>query len=360
MRDSRPVGWWLIAICVFVALMVIVGGATRLTNSGLSITEWHPVTGVIPPLSHDAWQAEFDRYKQIPQYTALNKGMGLAGFKSIYWWEWGHRLLGRLIGMVFLLPLIWFIVTKRIPRGLVGRLVLIFVLGGLQGLLGWYMVMSGLANRIEVSQYRLAAHLGVAFLIFAATLWTALDILRAERPPAALRAGPKRLPVLAGVVSALVFCQVLLGALVAGLRAGYRYNTWPMMEGRFFPDGAFSLHPWFRNFFENQGLVQFDHRIGAYLVVTAVTAMWLWGRKRSESREMRRALDIVLAFAWVQALIGITTLILVVPLPLGLLHQSCALGLFTASIYAFHVAAMPVRGVRVVQGSDVAGSAVHG
>ncbi len=334
-RNRLLVGGWLLVICAMVALMVIVGGATRLTNSGLSITEWKPVTGVIPPLTEPAWQAEFERYKQIPQYRAMNPNMSLDGFKSIYWWEWGHRLLGRAIGFVVLLPFIWFLATKKLGGALIRRIILIFALGGAQGFLGWWMVSSGLVNRIEVSQYRLAAHLGLAFIIFALTFWTALSILR----PKAL--AEKISPRLRGVSHALVglvFCQVILGALVAGLRAGYRFNTWPLMEGRLIPKGALIFRPVWRNFTDNQALVQFDHRTLAYVIAASIIALWFVARPHAQAASFKRALDLCLAAVCLQVGLGIWTLLTVVPLALGLLHQTGALLLFAATINLAHVA----------------------
>lgn len=338
--NRRLVGGWLLIVCAMLALMVIVGGATRLTNSGLSITEWRPVTGAIPPLSEQAWQAEFQKYQQIPQYRAMNPDMDLAGFKSIYWWEWGHRLLGRLIGFVVLLPFIWFFVTKKLGGSLIRRIILIFALGGAQGVLGWWMVSSGLVNRIEVSQYRLAAHLGLAFIIFALTFWTALGVLRPKVPvetiPAMLRGASHVLPL-------LVFCQVILGAFVAGLRAGYRFNTWPLMEGRLLPKGSLMLRPFWRNFTENQALAQFDHRVLAYVIAIFVVATWFWSRPRMQSASAKRAFDLCLVAVCVQVGLGIWTLLAVVPLSLGLLHQAGALLLFAATINLAHVQAAPAR-----------------
>ncbi|MFZ1992395.1 MAG: COX15/CtaA family protein [Alphaproteobacteria bacterium] len=354
-RNRLLVGGWLLLICAMLALMVIVGGATRLTNSGLSITEWRPVTGVIPPTSEAAWQAEFDKYQRIPQYQYLNKGMSLEAFKSIYWWEWGHRLLGRLIGFVVLLPFIWFLVARKLGGSLIKRIVLIFALGGAQGVLGWWMVSSGLANRVEVSQYRLAAHLGLAFIIFALTFWTALSVLRTETITEKVA---RSLRGVSHVLSGLVFCQVLLGALVAGLRAGYRYNTWPLMEGSFLPRGFDYLKPFWRNFTENQALAQFDHRILAYVIAASMIALWLWARPRAQSAALRRALDLCLAAVCVQVALGIWTLLAVVPVPLGLLHQTGALLLFAATINLAHVVRRePKRVVKPV--SPAAGVAIQ-
>ena len=260
---ARAIRLWLYAVAAMVLAMVLVGGATRLTKSGLSITEWRPVMGTLPPLGDTQWQAEFEKYQAIPQYRELNSGMSLDAFKTIYWWEWTHRLIGRAIGVVFLLPLLWFLWRGWIGPGLRTRLWLIFGLGALQGAVGWWMVASGLADRVEVSQYRLATHLVLACMIYVAILWTAqrLDERRPRRRPARMRASAIGLLV-------LVLVQIYLGALVAGLRAGYIYNTWPLIDGALVPDASrlFFDVPLWRNFFENTLTVQFDHRMLAYAI----------------------------------------------------------------------------------------------
>jgi cytochrome c oxidase assembly protein subunit 15 len=266
--SSRAVRVWLFSVAALIALMVLVGGATRLTESGLSITEWRPVTGTLPPLTQAEWEQAFAAYKQIPQYQALNAGMTLAQFKSIFWWEWSHRLLGRVIGMVYLLPFLYFLWRSSMAGELKRRLWLIFGLGALQGAVGWWMVASGLSERIEVSQYRLATHLVLALLIFAAIVWT-LRRLR-ERPSLAV---PTRLKITAALLLVLTFVQLYLGALVAGLRAGLVYNTWPDIDGGFIPAAPrlWFQQPWWRNLFENTLTVQFEHRMTAYtLFVLAV------------------------------------------------------------------------------------------
>ena len=252
---------WLYAVAAMVLAMVMVGGASRLTESGLSITEWQPVMGALPPLSDAQWQIEFGKYQAIPQYHALNQGMSLDAFKNIYWWEWTHRLIGRLIGFVFLLPLLWFLWRGWIGPGLRGRLWFIFGLGALQGAVGWWMVASGLAERVEVSQYRLATHLVLACVIYVAIIWTAQRL--GERPAMPV---PLRIRLGAMALLILVLLQIYLGALVAGLRAGYVYNTWPLIDGALIPDGArlFLDTPLWRNFFENTLTAQFDHRMTAY------------------------------------------------------------------------------------------------
>jgi heme a synthase len=335
----RAVRLWLFAVAALVLAMVLVGGATRLTESGLSITQWQPVIGVLPPLSEAQWQAEFHAYQQIPQYHELNQGMSLDAFKTIFWWEWSHRLIGRLIGVVFLLPLLWFLWRGWIERGLRGRLWLIFGLGALQGAVGWWMVASGLADRVEVSQYRLATHLILACVIYVAILWTALRLGREspEPVPARIRAGAVGLLL-------LVFGQIYLGALVAGLRAGYIYNTWPLIDGALVPDGSrlFSVLPLWRNFFENVLTVQFDHRVLAY-AIWLLAAWHVIDAARTAQRGAALAGALALfAAVTVQAALGIATLLEVVPLPLALTHQAMAMIVLTvAVIQAEHVTRQP-------------------
>ena len=329
--SRRAVGWWLIVMAVLVAAMVTLGGLTRLTGSGLSITEWKPVTGIIPPLTHDAWQTVFEKYRQIPQYRFENRGMALAQFQTIYWWEWTHRLLGRLLGIVFLLPFIVFAATGAIARKDWPRMLLLFALGGLQGAVGWWMVKSGLETRVSVSQYRLAVHLGVALLLFGALLWTALEYLYDQRQP---RTGvPGKTAAIAWSLVPLIYLQMLLGALVAGLHAGLIYNTWPSMDGRLFPEGAFALRPWWRNFFENAGLAQFDHRLLAYVVALWVLAFWIAVRNFESGRALRKSSSTLLAFVLVQIALGVLTLFYQAPLALAALHQATAVALLVAALW---------------------------
>jgi heme a synthase len=256
-RDARAVGIWLLICCAILFALVMVGGATRLTGSGLSIVDWRPVTGVVPPLSEQAWLAELDRYRQSPEYQLVNRGMSLGEFKAIYWWEWGHRFLARLLGLGFALPLAWFWLRRRVPQSLKLPLLGILALGALQGWLGWFMVQSGLVDVPRVSPYRLAAHLGLALVIYAAMFWLALKCLW---PP---RAAPPRAPGRrgAGAVLALLVVTIVSGAFVAGLRAGYLYNTFPLMGGYWLPPGLFHLEPAWLNFFENPVTAQFTHRV---------------------------------------------------------------------------------------------------
>lgn len=328
--DNRPVALWLFAVSVLLLAMVVLGGVTRLTNSGLSITEWKPVTGVLPPLSEAAWAAEFESYRGIPEYQLINKGMGLEGFKRIYWYEWSHRLLGRAIGLAFALPFLWFLLRGRLERPMAWRLAAILALGGSQGALGWFMVMSGLSDRVDVSQYRLAAHLGLAFVIQAATFWTALDLWR----PAARSARPGRIAGPAVAAVALVFVQVILGAFVAGTDAGFAYNTWPLMDGDWIPAGLLTYQPAWLDLFENTITIQFVHRHFALVVGLAVAVLWLAARRRAPASA--GAADLLMGAMAGQILLGIATLVLVVPVWLGALHQAGAFILFTASLNLAH------------------------
>ncbi len=318
----RPVRVWLLIVAIMVFMMVIVGGATRLTDSGLSITEWRPILGAIPPLTGADWREAFEKYKLIPEYTVVNSAMTLAEFKVIYWWEWAHRFLGRIIGAVFLLPLLFFALTGRLPPGAWPRLFAIFVLGGLQGALGWYMVRSGLAERVDVSQYRLSAHLTLAAIIFASLIWTALRIGREPR-------WVKDRERAAALICVLIVIQIAAGGFVAGLDAGQGYNTWPLMDGKLVPEGLFQLVPWWRNFFENAMSVQFNHRLIAYVLVAAVAAHAYLARTRS-------ALLLVGAVL-AQAMLGIWTLLAQAPLSLSLFHQGGAFLLLAAALWNLHL-----------------------
>ena len=309
---------WIVAAMVFA--MVVVGGATRLTESGLSITEWKLANGVIPPLDDAAWQAEFANYKRIPQFAQLFPDMDLAHFKFIFFWEWGHRLLGRLLGVAMAVPLLWFWATRRMSNALGAKLLAVLALGGLQGFVGWWMVKSGLTERVEVSQYRLAVHLLLASVTFAALVWLATGLR--QRP---FRRGQDRLRGIAGGLAALVLAQIGTGALVAGLRAGLAYNTWPLMDGVFVPplEHLAQLSPLWSNFFENITTVQFQHRMTAYAVL-ALALVQLALAWRTGGGPFRRSAAIA-ALAFCQAGLGIATLLLAVPLWAALAHQALAL-----------------------------------
>jgi cytochrome c oxidase assembly protein subunit 15 len=311
-NSRRPVRIWLNLIALMIVAMVVVGGATRLTESGLSITEWQPIHGVIPPLNAAEWEAEFAKYRKIPQYELMNEGMTLEAFKTIFWWEWVHRLLGRLIGVFFFVPLVFFWASGRIDRNLRGPLVAIFILGGLQGAVGWWMVTSGLTERTDVSQYRLAVHLTFACVILAYVVWVARGLapLPAVRAAAGLR-------TVAGLIVALVVLQIFVGGLVAGLNAGMTFNTWPLMDGEVIPSGLFLQDPLWRNFFENVATVQFDHRLVAYLLVIVA----IFHAVQARGTDYARSAAIVAVLVGAQAAIGIATLLMVVPLHLALIHQ---------------------------------------
>jgi cytochrome c oxidase assembly protein subunit 15 len=339
--QRRAVRLWLLAVAALMVVTVIVGGATRLTESGLSIVEWKPVTGVVPPLDAAAWQAEFDKYKAIPQYRERNAGMSLDEFKTIYRWEWAHRMLARLVGAAFLLPLLWFLRRGALEPQLRARLWTIFGLGAALGAVGWWMVASGLADRVSVSQYRLAFHLTLACAIFAMVLWTAQGLV--TRPPVA---APARIRASALALLVLVLVQIYLGALVSGLRAGLLFNTWPLIDGSLVPDGArlFFEAPWWRNVFENALTVQFDHRMVAY-------ALWLIAvlHAADVARTLRGGpvLTGALALAGAvtsQAALGIATLVHRAPLTLALLHQATAIAVLAiAVVHAERLERRPAR-----------------
>jgi heme a synthase len=325
---TRAIGLWLYAVALLVLAMVLVGGATRLTESGLSITEWKPVMGVVPPLSDDAWQGAFEKYRAIPQYHALNRGMNLAEFKTIYWWEWTHRLLGRVIGAAYLLPFLWFLWRGFVARDLRPLLWFVFALGALQGAVGWWMVASGLAERVEVSQYRLATHLVLACVIYVALIRTAR---RLRDRPAIPATG--RIRMTAAGLLVLVVAQVYLGALVAGLRAGYAYNTWPLIDGALLPDAArlFFETPLWRNFFENILTVQFDHRMLGYAIFVVALLHAFDVARTVNSRPARLGAVALFAVVALQVVLGIVTLVWRVPLPLALLHQATAMLVLTVA-----------------------------
>jgi heme a synthase len=326
---NRAVRVWLLTVAALIALMVVVGGATRLTESGLSIVEWKPVTGALPPLGEAQWNAAFEAYKKIPQYNALNAGMDLAQFKTIFWWEWSHRLLGRVIGMVYLLPFLFFLWCGALGAELKRRLWVIFGLGALQGAVGWWMVASGLSERIEVSHYRLATHLVLALLIYASIVWTLRRL--GEREPLVVSA---RMRVASFVLVGLTFVQLYLGALVAGLRAGLVYNTWPLIDGAFVPASArlWFDTPWWHNLFDNTLTVQFEHRMTAYaLFVLAILHVFDALRVRAPRAAVKGGLWLVAAIT-LQATLGILTLLNQVPIGLALLHQAVAIAVLTLAV----------------------------
>jgi heme a synthase len=323
---------WLLACCALVFAMVVVGGVTRLTHSGLSIVEWQPILGTLPPMNEAQWQETFDKYKLTPEYQKVNHAMGVAEFKLIFWWEYFHRLLGRMIGVVFLLPLLWFWWRGRIDRPLAFKLAGIFVLGGLQGAMGWYMVKSGLVDDPRVSQYRLTAHLSIALAIYAAMLWTALGLLFR----ASTQSGSARLRRTGWIITAALAYLIVTGGFVAGIRAGFAYNTFPLMNGHLLPPEIFMLDPWYLNFFNNMATVQFDHRLGAWLLALLVPWFWLQAHREKLDSRARLASHLLLGLLALQLALGIATLLLVVPIPLAATHQGGAVLLLGAALLVNH------------------------
>ena len=326
---------WLLIVAGLVFAMIVVGGATRLTDSGLSITEWLPILGVIPPLGEADWQAAFEKYKAIPEYAIVNPGMSLAEFKFIYWWEWAHRFLGRFIGLAFAVPFLGFWSAGKLRPGLASKCLGVFVLGGLQGFIGWYMVKSGLVDRIDVSQYRLALHLLLALAIMGLLIWLALDLVPDTQSPR-LQTVSLMQRRIAVVLVALVFVQSGLGALVAGLKAGLTYNTWPLMDGKLIPSGLGVMSPWYLNFFENVTTVQFNHRVMAYAFVTL--ALWhliALARTADDERVVRSA-ALLTGAVLAQMALGIWMLLSHVPLGLGLVHQAGAAFVVAACVLHLH------------------------
>jgi cytochrome c oxidase assembly protein subunit 15 len=331
----RQVALWLLICSALVFAILVVGGVTRLTHSGLSIVEWQPIVGVIPPLDQAEWEETFDKYKKTPEYQQVNHQMTLDEFKGIFFWEYWHRVLGRLIGVVFLLPFLYFWLRGKIDRPLVPKLLGIFVLGGLQGAMGWYMVKSGLVDDPRVSHYRLTAHLSLAFLIFVAMFWVALGLLN-ERGRVTHDRALRRVQRIGFWLTILVGFMVVSGGFVAGIRAGKAYNSFPLMDGHLFPPESFLLEPWYLNFFNNMALVQFDHRLGAWLL--AVLVPWFWWQIRSAavSDAARRAANLLLVALVVQLGLGIATLLLRVPVGLGAAHQGGAMVVLGVLLWLNH------------------------
>ena len=323
---ERGLALWLLAVSALIFAMIVLGGVTRLSHAGLSMVEWRPVTGWLPPLSEAAWQAAFASYKRFPEYQKLNPGMSLAEFKTIFWFEYAHRLMGRLIGVAFLAPFLYFLARRRISGPLVPKLVVIFALGALQGLLGWYMVVSGLVDRPDVSPYRLVAHLGLAVLLYGFILWTALGLLF---PPAGAPDGLRRSAL---ALTALIFVVLLSGGFVAGLDAGFLYTTFPLMDGRWVPAEAFTTTPLIRDLFENRATAQFDHRLLALIVTIVVAGFWASARRVRLPPRARLAVHALLAALVVQVTLGILTLLYVVPVALAAAHQAGALVLLSAAL----------------------------
>ena len=331
-KSERSVRNWLFLMVVLVTLMIILGGKTRLTNSGLSITEWAPISGALPPLSLEAWLSEFEKYKQIPEFLAEHPDMELEGFKVIYFWEWSHRQLGRLIGLSYAIPFFYFFFRKKLPSGQTFKFFSIMVLIGIQGAIGWWMVASGLVNdRVDVSQYRLATHLGVAFIILGALFWLWRNQAEGWPSRSSSALPKKRITFLAG----LVFVQIIAGAFVAGLKAGRTYNTWPLMDGDFVPAGYAMITPFWRNMFENIAAVQFNHRLLAYIIIAVTVWVFLAARKHARLKKYIIAFKVLLAW---QVTLGVYVLLTGDALWLALLHQFSAVFVWMVMVAALRVA----------------------
>ena len=336
---------WLMVLFVLVVLMIVVGGLTRLTDSGLSITEWRPLTGAIPPLSGADWDAEFAKYKTIDEFRIQNQWMELSDFKVIYWWEWGHRQLGRVIGLVWAIGFLWFLLRRQIPLGWTRKLLGLGALGGLQGAIGWWMVSSGVTSgegMVDVASYRLATHLGLAFAILGLIAWYVFQLTRPERDlMQARRSKEERLFSIATGLMHFAFLQILFGALVAGIDAGRSYTDWPLMGGHVFPASALMLEPWWRNLFESPGLVQFVHRVTGYLLCAFGIVVWLRARRSAHSNT-RFAFNAVISAMALQILLGIVTVVYGAPWLLAILHQLLAVVLWVLILRARFLAAYPI------------------
>ena len=331
----RPIALWLFICCAMVFATLVVGGVTRLTHSGLSIVEWQPIVGTIPPLNQAEWDATFDKYKKTPEYQKVNHQMSLDEFKGIFYWEYWHRVLGRTIGLVFFVPFLYFLLRRAIDSPLALKLGGIFVLGGLQGGMGWYMVKSGLVDDPRVSQYRLTAHLSIAFLIFISMMWVALGLL-AERSRKSTDIGLRKLQRIGFWLAVLAFYMIITGGFVAGIRAGKAYNSFPLMNGHIVPPEIFSIEPLYLNFFNNMATVQFDHRLGAWLLAALVPWFWLKIRSAQVSGTARLAVNLLLLTLAVQIGLGITTLLLAVPVALGAAHQGGSMIVFGVLLWLNH------------------------
>lgn len=324
---------WLVCSAIMIFLMVVIGGLTRLTESGLSIVEWQPIKGTLPPLNIEDWNKLFDQYKTSPQYQKVNAGMSLEQFKNIFWLEFIHRLAGRITGLVFLLPLVYFAFTKKIKKELISRLILIFLIGGFQGFIGWYMVKSGLANDPQVSQYRLALHLAIAFIIYGLIIWTIFDLLKIKKPLA-----NKQIRNFSLFLTAIIFLQIISGAFVAGLDAGLIYNTFPLMDGKIIPDGMFIMEPKIKNYFENVTTVQFTHRLHALVVLLSTVSFWYVIKNNyHQNGYLKTSVNLLVISLVIQLILGIFTLIYQVPIGLASLHQVNSLILFSVSLFINHL-----------------------
>jgi len=334
MGSKKAVVTWLLLVSVTIFAIVVVGGVTRLTHSGLSMVDWQPIMGVIPPLDQEEWQETFEAYKQYPEYKKINRRMNLQQFKSIFYWEYGHRLLGRTIGLIFFLPFVIFWWQQKFTFSLKRKLIIVLLLGGFQGLMGWYMVMSGLVDMPRVSHYRLAAHLSIALLLLGYIFWIVLDLLSDDQDE-----GPRVARVLQLVsiaVLVLISVQIVYGAFTAGLRAGFGYNTFPLMNEKWIAEAVGSMSPLWLNLFESNATVQFIHRYLGILVTLLIIGFWFWGMKAGLNKSRKMGLHLLAGITVIQFLLGVFTLILVVPISLASLHQAVACLLLLASIYVVH------------------------
>jgi len=334
-NSPKLIAIWLLACCATVFGMVVLGGVTRLTGSGLSMVQWAPIMGVLPPLNLAEWQETFSLYQQFPEFKLKNFNMTLDEFKSIFWFEYAHRLLGRGIGIIFFLPFLFFVFTGKVNKSLSPKLIAMFILGGLQGLMGWYMVKSGLVDDPHVSQYRLTAHLSLAIIIYAYMFWVALDLLFPKINDSNTASEPK-LNQLATIITTTIFITIISGGFVAGTRAGFAFNTFPLMDGQWIPNGLFAIDPIWRNFFENIITIQFDHRILATLLFLLIVAFWFKARQSSLAPLLQLSTHLLLAALALQITLGISTLLLVVPVALAAAHQGGAVVLLTASLFVSH------------------------
>jgi cytochrome c oxidase assembly protein subunit 15 len=325
---------WLLTGCFLIYLMVVIGGLTRLTHSGLSMVEWNPILGSLPPMSDADWQIPFEKYQQTPEYQIINNQFSLDEFKSIYWWEYIHRFLGRSIGVVFLIPFFYFLLKRRFDNALLKKMGVLLALGAFQGVLGWYMVYSGLQKEPHVSHYRLAAHLISAFTVFGFTFWYALDLLYPK--PIDANAITKKVKRMATTMFVVIVIQIIYGAFVAGLKAGLFYNTFPKMGTKFIPDTVTDFSPFYKNLIENPAGVQFIHRCIAYLVVIMVLYVWETARKMNMLKEQRKASNLMLGVVFAQFILGIITILYAVPVTMGVLHQTGAFLLFASSLFFMH------------------------
>ncbi len=330
--SDKPVAIWLLICCVLIFAMVVLGGVTRLTRSGLSIVEWDPIMGAVPPLTQHQWEETFDKYKQTPEYQKVNYGMSLEAFKDIFYVEWAHRLLGRATGFVFLIPFLYFLWRRRLEKTMAIKLAVAFILGGLQGAVGWLMVQSGLVDKPHVSPYWLTAHLAFAVVIYAYIFWTALGLLYPPEP----RPTPRELGRFGVAVTALIFLMILSGGFVAGTKAGFAFSTFPWMNGRFIPEGMYAMQPLWSNLFENIATVQFNHRVLAYLLCLVIPVFWWQAMRVALPARARLAVHFLLGWLAVQMMLGITTLLYVVPVSLAAAHQAGALVLFSVALLIQH------------------------